>query len=60
MTEKQAESVDERNLDKQEGEPDQLEIERHAQRTRRRAPLFAAPQPGERQQDQDGACDDRL
>ena len=60
MTEKQGESMDESNLDKQEGEPDQQEIERHLQRTRRDAPFFAAPQPGERQQDQDGACDDRL
>ena len=60
MTEKQAESVNESNLDEQEGETDQQEIEHHAQRTRRRAPFFAAPQPGERQQDQDGACDDSL
>jgi len=54
MTEKQAESVNESNLDEQEGETDQQEIERHAERIRPRTPWFAAPQPGERRQDQDG------
>ena len=60
MAEKQAEALDESDLNEQKCETDQQEVERHAYPPRCRGSFLGAPKPRERQQDEDGSRRDGL